>query len=284
MTTINRTAKIPAAKKPSGGETTRLATCFRSADHLTPLSPPAAAIPAPHRPPIKAWVELLGSPRYHVMRFQEMAPSRAAITTTSPGLIARVLAMVFDTLAWKNATVITAPTRLKTAARPTAARGESARVEIDVAMALAVSWKPLVKSKATAIAIVTHSRIAVSCILDCDRLHYIGGVLAGVHRRLEQVVDVLPLHEFGGFGDAREQLADRVAHQPVALVLEAMDLDAMRFQLREPFKAVERCRDLDAGLCKVFTHLLGRVTDRANAVQIDFVTGFFGEVDDVVQA
>src|SRR5438105_5368659 len=95
MTTINRTAKIPAAKKPSGGETTRLATCFRSADHLTPLSPPAAAIPAPHRPPIKAWGELLGSPRYHVRRFHEMAARSAAITTTIPGLIPSVLAMMF---------------------------------------------------------------------------------------------------------------------------------------------------------------------------------------------
>src|SRR5438309_11109730 len=100
-----------------------------------------------------------------------MAPSRAAITTTSPGLIARVLAMVFDTLAWKNATVITAPTRLKTAARPTAARGERARVEIEVAVALAKKRKPKVKSKATANDNETHSTIAVSHIIDRDRLH-----------------------------------------------------------------------------------------------------------------
>ena len=34
----------------------------------------------------------------------------------------------------------------------TAARGDSARVEIDVATALAVSWKPFVKSNASAVA------------------------------------------------------------------------------------------------------------------------------------
>jgi hypothetical protein len=37
-----------------------------------------------------------------------------------------------------------------TAARPTATRGRSAPVAIEVAIALAVSWKPLVKSKASA--------------------------------------------------------------------------------------------------------------------------------------
>src|SRR5207245_11005800 len=87
---------------------TRLATCLTSADHLTPPSPPAAAIPAPQRPPIKAWVELLGNPRYHVMRFHAIAPRSAAITTTSPGLIANVLARVLETVAGKNATGVKA--------------------------------------------------------------------------------------------------------------------------------------------------------------------------------
>src|SRR6267142_3570873 len=128
---ISRIANIAAAKKPNGGEMARLATCLPSADHLTPPRPPAAAMPAPHKPPMSASVQLLGSPRYQVMRFHEMAPSRADITTTRPGLIASVLAMVLETFAWKNATVTTAPTRLKTAESPTAARGERARVEMD---------------------------------------------------------------------------------------------------------------------------------------------------------
>jgi hypothetical protein len=45
-----------------------------------------------------------------------------------------------------------APTKLRIAARPTATRGGSARVEIDVATTFAVSWKPLVKSNASAVA------------------------------------------------------------------------------------------------------------------------------------
>ena len=44
-----------------------------------------------------------------------------------------------------------APTKLRTAAMVTATRGGIARVEIEVATALAVSWKPFVKSKASAV-------------------------------------------------------------------------------------------------------------------------------------
>src|SRR6267154_5242624 len=108
--------KIAAAKNPTGGEMTRLVTCLTSADHLTPPHPPAAAMPAPHNPPMRACVELLGRPRYQVTRFHAIAPRSAAMTTTRPGLMASVLAMVFDTFAWKKATVTTAPIRLNTAA------------------------------------------------------------------------------------------------------------------------------------------------------------------------
>ena len=44
-----------------------------------------------------------------------------------------------------------APTKFSTAAIATARRGDSARVEIDVATAFAVSWKPFVKSNASAV-------------------------------------------------------------------------------------------------------------------------------------
>ena len=40
---------------------------------------------------------------------------------------------------------------------PTAIRGGIARVEMDVATALAVSWKPLVKSNASAVATTIQS-------------------------------------------------------------------------------------------------------------------------------
>ena len=50
-----------------------------------------------------------------------------------------------------------APAKLSTAALATAARGLSARVETLVAIELAVSWKPLVKSKNSATATTAQS-------------------------------------------------------------------------------------------------------------------------------
>ncbi len=44
-----------------------------------------------------------------------------------------------------------APAKFRIDAIATARRGESARVEIEVATALAVSWKPFVKSNASAV-------------------------------------------------------------------------------------------------------------------------------------
>ena len=45
-----------------------------------------------------------------------------------------------------------APTKLSSAAKAIATCGRAAPVEIEVATTLAVSWKPLVKSKASAVA------------------------------------------------------------------------------------------------------------------------------------
>ena len=61
---------------------------------------------------------------------------------TSP-VLTRPLAIVAATASERNA-----PTRLSTPDRATATRGPSAPVAIEVAIALPVSWKPLVKSKA----------------------------------------------------------------------------------------------------------------------------------------
>src|SRR5256885_16780099 len=96
---ISRIANSAAAKNPRGGEIARLATCLPSDDHLTPPRPPAAAMPEQHKPPFRGWVELLGRRRYQVMRFHAIAPSKADITTTRPGLIERLLAIGMESLA-----------------------------------------------------------------------------------------------------------------------------------------------------------------------------------------
>ena len=103
---------------------------------------------APTTPPISAWLELEGMPAYHVETFQMMAPARPAKIT---GRVTRScdtmpLAIVAATESERKA-----PIRLRTAATLTAVRGLNAPVAIEVAMALAVSWKPFVKSKASAV-------------------------------------------------------------------------------------------------------------------------------------
>ena len=58
-----------------------------------------------------------------------------------------------------TAVVTKTPQRFAIDAISTARRGESARVEMLVATALAVSWKPFVKSKASATTIVRTSSV-----------------------------------------------------------------------------------------------------------------------------
>jgi hypothetical protein len=87
-------------------------------------------------------------PRNHVVKFHRIPPARPANTTVNvmSFVFTRPLAMVAATLSERNA-----PTRLSTPDSPTATLGGSARVAIEVAMALPVSWKPLVKSNANAV-------------------------------------------------------------------------------------------------------------------------------------
>src|SRR4029077_9225203 len=108
-----------------------------------PPPPPGGGRAAPTRPPISACDELDGSPSHHVARFQAIAPKRAASTVfvVTSSVSSTPLPTVVAT-----AVVTKAPTRLATDATATASLGGSARVEIDVATAFAVSWKPLVKS------------------------------------------------------------------------------------------------------------------------------------------
>ena len=112
---------------------------------------PKPTIVAPMRPPNSACEELDGRPSSHVSMFQVMAPMRPAKMSAgnwSPEIwSSRMMPpeMVFATSVDRNA-----PTRLRIAASATAVFGFSAPVAMGVAIALAVSWKPFVKSKNSA--------------------------------------------------------------------------------------------------------------------------------------
>ena len=101
---------------------------------------PAARIVAPSRPPIRAWLLELGIPRRHVSRFQAIAPRSAAITMAWDVVVSLTRP---DPMVCATAVPANAPMKLNEAAMRIACWGRSARVATEVAMALAVSWKPL---------------------------------------------------------------------------------------------------------------------------------------------
>jgi hypothetical protein len=98
---------------------------------------------------MRAWLELEGSPAYHVTRFQIIAPTSPASTIFS--VIASGSTIPLATVA-ATANETKAPAKLRTAALSTASLGDKARVETLVAIEFAVSWKPFVKSKKSATA------------------------------------------------------------------------------------------------------------------------------------
>src|SRR3954464_12503616 len=87
----------------------------------------AEASRAPTSPPMRACDDDDGRPKYQVIRFQAIAPNRAATTTTRPQLPAATDRMSLTVLAtfWPR----NAPTKFITAAITSATRGVRARVE-----------------------------------------------------------------------------------------------------------------------------------------------------------
>ena len=98
---------------------------------------------------MSAWLELDGSPRYQVIRFQVIAPTRPARITSG---VTTAWSTIPLAIVAATANETKAPRKLRTAELITAARGDIARVETLVAIEFAVSWKPFVKSKKSATA------------------------------------------------------------------------------------------------------------------------------------
>src|SRR2546421_7551088 len=101
---------------------------------------PGTSSVAPTSPPNRACDEDDGMPKYHVIRFHTIAPTRPAKTRPSPltplGGLITPLPTVAATCPPRND-----PIRLPMAAMSSATRGVRARVETEVAIALAASWK-----------------------------------------------------------------------------------------------------------------------------------------------
>ena len=65
--------------RPITGDTNMNVATSTTVSHLIAASP-AAEIPAPASPPIRAWDEDVGRPENQVIRFQAIAPTRAPRT------------------------------------------------------------------------------------------------------------------------------------------------------------------------------------------------------------
>lgn len=125
---------------------------------LTPDEPTDISV-APMSPPKSAWEELDGRPSSQVSRFQRMAPTSAAKITS---VVMPCSLMIPPEIVLATSTDRNAPTRLSTADMATAVFGLRAPVEMVVAIALAVSWKPFVKSNTRAV-MITIPRSRVKC-------------------------------------------------------------------------------------------------------------------------
>src|SRR5439155_18188922 len=136
------------------GESTMKITVFVTPATMMVPGPPAATA-APTKPPIRACEEEVGSPSHQVRKFHATAASSAASTTDSVTAAGSTvpLAMVRATCTPNTAKA----TKLKNAAHVTAQRGGSTRVLTTVATELAASWKPLLKSKASATAMIART-------------------------------------------------------------------------------------------------------------------------------
>src|SRR3954466_16014591 len=218
---------IPAAANASVGAISAGRITFSTRPSLMMASGPSATSVAPTTPPISACDDDDGRPNHQVARFQAMAPIRPPNTIV--GVIASACTMPLATVA-APASEMNAPAKFSSEAMPTARRGDSARVEMLVATAFAVSWKPLVKSNASAVTTTMTRTTSLSTssplrVLDDDALEQVGHVLAGVDRVLEAVEDVLPADDHHRVDPPFEQRGDGLAAHPVAVVLEPVDLD-----------------------------------------------------------
>ena len=85
--------------------------------------------------------ELVGRPKYQVIRSQTIAPISPAKITAKVTIVTSIMPVptVFATAVPKA----NAATKLKNAAQMTALPGDSTRVDTTVAIELAASWKPL---------------------------------------------------------------------------------------------------------------------------------------------
>ncbi len=179
--------------------------------------------------------------------------------------------------------VTSAPAKFIAAASVTAARGERARVETEVATAFAVSWKPLVKSKNSATTTTTTSStphqplrnaLSSTCAADSHASMAFSSCSWMSFQRITTSASVLPA----------KSARDGLAQQRVACVLERVHLDEIRARGGGVVHALDRLRERAARVAH--DHGLGRrrLGDVADAVHDHLARGLVDVIADVVEA
>ena len=150
----------PAASPATSGAITAGSRILDTTTEKFTPEAPAPTSTAPISPPNRACEELDGSPNSQVIRFHRMAPTSPAkiIVGVTSASLTMPPEMVLATSVDRNA-----PATFSTAAISTATFGCSAPVATEVAIAFALSWKPLVKSKKSAVTMtsVTTNNVVV---------------------------------------------------------------------------------------------------------------------------
>src|SRR4051812_19291763 len=109
---------------------------FSCDQRITDQSLRADATAAPRRPPISAWLEELGIPKYQVRTFQMMP---ASIAQKIVQMVTKWVSTIPAPMVFATAVPQSAPTKFRMAAMSTAWRAVRTLVETTVAMALAAS-------------------------------------------------------------------------------------------------------------------------------------------------
>src|SRR5690348_13968414 len=229
-----------------------------------------------------------------------MAASSAAITAI--GVSASRWATSVPTVL-ATCVLMNAPRKFKQAAMMMAKRAGSTRVEMLVATAFAVSWKPLVKSNISAIRIVAIRnarlapppepaaamvRVEAKCgsgIFQQHPIEHVGHVLTVVNRPLQVIVDLLPLDHLHGIGLAEERL-QRLAIHRVAVVLQTVDLSqtcAERVAILARLQQDKRLLHLGGGARDQPRHLDGGGRRSLDAVDHEVIRGCLDQVQHVVE-
>src|SRR3954454_19610848 len=282
--TIRYASEIASAVTASAstGATSAGTMTFSTIPAPSTASGPAATNADPTMPPISACEDEEGRPKYQVARFHAIAPISPAKTIEGVITSAWTMPVAIVAATWSDRN---APTKLRVEASPTATRGGIARVEIEVATALAVSWNPFVKSNASAVPTTiqrTTSSIALA-VLDHHAFEDVGRSLRGVDGLLEALEDALPADDHHRVDPRLEPRRERLAHLAVAVVLEPVDLDREVADVPERPQPRDRVVHLAACLVEDARQLLRLLHRRLDAVEPEVVRDLLDVVDDVVE-